>query len=176
MFHGFFFNLIIYLVWAVIKGWFDPVVVQKFQFTNNLDDFSKYIDLKNAPVIISGEKDVLTKVEVTQVNEELSIGQINNEDKPEVIAYREEIDNHIKLTKEWVLNQTSDDKDSLNNDVLVRLSYGLQYRLARVKAEKYLRAPTIYHLKGLVQIDANDRLWIDFGDEDFKKQDFTDRV
>ncbi|CAO3609827.1 unnamed protein product [Cunninghamella blakesleeana] len=164
-------------VWAVIKGWFDPVVVQKFQFTNNLNDFSKYIDLKNAPVIITGQKDVLTKVEATQVDEELSIGQINNEDKPEVIAYREEIDHHIKLTKEWVSIQTPNgDEESLNNEVLVRLSYGLQYRLARIKAEKYLRAPTVYHLKKIVQIDENDRLFIDFGDEDFKTQDFTDRV
>ncbi|KAI9303934.1 CRAL-TRIO domain-containing protein [Cunninghamella echinulata] len=162
-------------VWAVIKGWFDPVVVKKFQFTNNLDDFSKYIDLKNTPAIISGERDNLTKAEVTQVDDELSIGQANYEDKPDVVAYREEIDNYIKITKEWVATATPDEKESLNNDALVRLNYGLQYRLARVKAEKHLRAPTVYHLKGLVRLE-NDRLYIDFGDDDFKEQDITDRV
>ncbi|EPS40935.1 hypothetical protein H072_5210 [Dactylellina haptotyla CBS 200.50] len=41
-------------IWRVIKGWLDPVVASKVQFTSNTTDLEKYIDISYIPVQLGG--------------------------------------------------------------------------------------------------------------------------
>lgn len=59
---------------------------------------------------------------------------------------------------------------------MARLKLGQQYRVTRIKAEKLLRGETSYHTKGLVSIDENDRLVLNYNTGSWVKKDITDWV
>lgn len=159
-------------VWGMITPLLDPVVASKIHFTKNLQDLEKHIDLGSVPVIISGNPDRKTKDEATKADPPPA-GTLETPTSPEYKAYLEEIQAYEKDTASWAATKTeaNDEKDALN-----RLHRGLKYRLARIKAEKDLRARTIYHEKGLIKLTEEGRLYIDFGGENWVEQEITDRV
>ncbi|RLV89954.1 Phosphatidylinositol transfer protein CSR1 [Spathaspora sp. JA1] len=42
-------------VWNIIKGWLDPAVASKIHFTKNVQELSRYIDMKLIPDYLGGE-------------------------------------------------------------------------------------------------------------------------
>lgn len=147
----------------------DPVVANKIQFTQSLEEFTEYIDISGVPVIISGDSDRKTKDEAITASpaptslDPMSKGCLAYED--EKIAYTEE-------TLAWAKQPVQAD---LDNDALARLARGRAFRLKRIQAEKDLRAPTSYHAKGIIRLTDDNRLFIDFGTS-FDEQDITERV
>lgn len=44
-------------IWNVIKGWLDPVVASKINFTKDVEDLAKFIDMDNIPFELGGDED-----------------------------------------------------------------------------------------------------------------------
>ncbi|KAG0167217.1 hypothetical protein DFQ28_006319 [Apophysomyces sp. BC1034] len=159
-------------VWSVISPLLDPVVASKIQFTKNLDELTQFIDIGSVPVIISGNPDKKTKDEATKVDPPKA-GSLDRPNTPAVQQYDKTVEDYELLTTEWakIATEPNDEKDALG-----RLEKGRWYRIDRIKAEVDLRAPTIYHAKGLINLTSEGRLHIDFGGENWVDQDVTERV
>ncbi|KAI7868077.1 CRAL-TRIO domain-containing protein [Spinellus fusiger] len=158
-------------VWSMITPLLDPVVASKIQFTKNIEELTEFIDIGSLPVIISGNPDRKTKDEATEAEPPIA-GTLEPIQTPETVAYTEAILQYENVTKTWTETKSEEEATA---DALQRLEHGRTYRVARIKAEKDLRAPTLYHAKGLVKLTENGRLLIDFG-ENWVEQDITERV
>lgn len=44
-------------IWSIIRGWLDPVVASKINFTKDAADLEKYVDLRNIPKDLGGQED-----------------------------------------------------------------------------------------------------------------------
>jgi hypothetical protein len=154
-----------HLVWSMITPLLDPVVSSKIVFTKSVPDLQKYIDPECLPIIITGDQTKPSKDERT-VCPPLKAGHIAND--AELEDYWEAIKNYEIITHQWI--QDGDE------DALERLQLGQKYRIARIKAEKVLRGETVYHGKGLVNIDDKNRLILDYGTTSWTPQDITEWV
>lgn len=75
-------------------------------------------------------------------------------------------------TENWCkIREFSGDEDAMD-----RLRLGQHYRVTRVRAEKIMRGETVYHVKGLIRIDDNDRLLINYNTSTWGEKDITDWV
>ncbi|KAG0794754.1 hypothetical protein G6F22_005273 [Rhizopus arrhizus] len=70
-------------------------------------------------------------------------------------------------TIEWSKTQS--------DDTNIRHELAREYRLARIKTEKDIRGPTAYEAKGLVTINEQGRVFLDFGGE-WTALDITETV
>ena len=43
-------------IWAIIRGWLDPVVASKVHFTSNTSELAEFIDSKQIPTELGGEE------------------------------------------------------------------------------------------------------------------------
>lgn len=166
-------NLCNLVVWAMIQPLLDPVVAAKIKFSKNLDELQEYIDIGSVPVIISGNPDRKTKDEATIADDPLP-GTLEVPTSEEYLAYEQEKKDYTKVTEEWAKSEIVAGQEK--EDALARLERGRQYRLARIRAEKDLRANTNYHQKGLLKLTPDAHLYVDFGGDNWVEQDITDRV
>jgi hypothetical protein len=94
-------------IWRVIKGWLDPVVASKINFTNNLNDVSEFIAPENIIKELGGpdsyEYKYLEPVpgENDAMKDTAKRAQLEEERKKLALEYEESI-------KEWALLPTSD--------------------------------------------------------------------
>ncbi|KAI8139948.1 CRAL-TRIO domain-containing protein [Fennellomyces sp. T-0311] len=160
-------------VWSVVSPMLDPVVAAKIKFSKNLDEFSQYIHVGSTPVIISGNPDIKTKDEATEADDPAA-GTLDTPTSPEYLAYVEEKKQYTKDTIDWTKKDIIEEK--LDEDALQRLERGLKHRNIRIKAEKDMRANTIYHEKKMIKLTPEGRLFIDFGGDNWVETDVTDRV
>ncbi|KAI7851022.1 CRAL-TRIO domain-containing protein [Circinella umbellata] len=160
-------------VWSVVSPMLDPVVAAKIKFSKNLEEFQQHIDVGSTPVIISKNPNVKTKDEAV-VADPPKAGVLEIPNSPEYLAYVEETKLYKKETSEWAKEELTEEK--LASDALKRLERGRVHRIARIKAEKDIRANTIYHEKGLIKLTPEARLFIDFGGGNWEMQDITERV
>lgn len=150
----------------------DPVVASKIVFTKNLDELKTYIDADGLPFIITGDKTKPSLDDLPSPRLPRAGSKSISNDSPVVQLYWNEIGNYESITKQWAkIEEFGGDTDALE-----RLKLGQQYRVIRIKAEKVLRGETSYHTKGLVLINENDRLIINYNTSSWVKKDITDWV
>ncbi|KAL0084568.1 CRAL-TRIO domain-containing protein [Phycomyces blakesleeanus] len=159
-------------VWAMITPLLDPEVASKIVFTKDLEELTKYIDVSNLPVIITGNPNRKTKDESTKADPPAP-GTLNPPQTPAVVAFLGALEKYEIVTKAWAETQTVEND---TEDAIRRLENGRAYRVARIKAEKDLRGPTIYHAKGLVKVTDEGRLILDFGVDSSGQIDVTECV
>jgi hypothetical protein len=149
----------------------DPVVASKIVFTKNLQELEQYIDEDSLPIIITGDanKPAIDDLE-TERQPKAGNGSIDT-NEPEVKQYLDTIKDYETKTKEWANSSNDSDQDALD-----RLKLSLHYRVTRVKAEKILRGETKYHVKGLININEDDRLIINYNTKTWEAKDITDWV
>ncbi|KAI7896465.1 CRAL-TRIO domain-containing protein [Mucor mucedo] len=159
-------------IWSLITPLLDPVVASKIVFTKNLDDLKKYIDAEGLPVIITGDKTKPSLDDLAPPRPPQAGPKCVPADTPVIRLYWETVNVYEIDTKQWcAVPEFGGDADAL-----ARLRLAQQYRIARIKAEKVLRGETSYHTKGLVSIDENDRLIINYNTGSWVKKDITEWV
>lgn len=150
----------------------DPVVASKIVFTKNLEDLKKFIDSDGLPVIITGDKSKPSLDDLPSPRPPQAGSKSIPADIPVLILYWDTVATYELNTRQWAkIPEFGGDEDAIN-----RLKLGYTYRITRVKAEKILRGETSYHTKGLVLIDENDRLIINYNTSSWVKKDITDWV
>lgn len=150
----------------------DPVVASKIVFVKSKEELEKYIDQDSLPIIITGDKSK-PAMDDLPLQEKPKVGHsVPPADEPRIKMYWNTVNEYEQTTKQWA------DNPSLcgTEDALNRLKLGQMYRLARVKAEKVMRGETSYHIKGLIRIDENDRLFVNYNTRTWKEKDITEWV
>ncbi|KAL0577107.1 hypothetical protein ABG067_008861, partial [Albugo candida] len=156
--------------WNLITPILDPVVASKIVFTKNVEELEKYIAPDSLPIIITGDttKPSLDDQELKSFPK--SGSRMIPSDTPDIKIYWENVQEFESKTEAWAkVTEFGGDRDALN-----RLKLGQLYRVTRVKAEKYLRGETSYHVKGLIHINHNDRLIITYNNSTWGSKDITD--
>ncbi|KAG1212200.1 hypothetical protein G6F35_010404 [Rhizopus arrhizus] len=153
-------------VWNLITPLLDPVVASKIHFTKDVNELTQYVDISALPGNISGEKDKKTKDEAISVAP-VAPGTLVEPTTEAYKEYKAMIKQYESETIEWSKTQS--------DDTNIRHELAREYRLARIKTEKDIRGPTAYEAKGLVTINEQGRVFLDFGGE-WTALDITETV
>jgi hypothetical protein len=150
----------------------DPVVASKIRFTKNVKELEEYVPEDSLPIIITGDpsKPAMDDRELPRIPQ--GGNRLIPADTPDVKLYWDILADYESKTQHWAENKEfGGDEDALD-----RLKLGQNYRVARIKAEKVIRGETSYHAKGLIHINDNNRLIIDYDTSTWSKKDITDWV
>ncbi|CAO3688608.1 unnamed protein product [Rhizopus stolonifer] len=143
-------------VWSLITPLLDPVVASKIHFTKDTNELTQYVDISALPANISGEKDKKTKDEAVNIGP-VAPGTLDVPTTDAYNGYKAMIKQYEAETIEWSKIPSTDD------DTNTRRELARKYRIARTKTEKDIRGPTAYEAKGLVTINSEGRVILDFG-------------
>ncbi|KAI9487596.1 MAG: CRAL-TRIO domain-containing protein [Benjaminiella poitrasii] len=159
-------------IWNLITPILDPVVASKIIFTKNVNELENYIDGGCLPIIITGDPN-RPAVDDISTDRIPQAGQLSPPlSDPRVKAYWEAIADYERKTETWSkVREFGGDQDALD-----RLKLAQSYRVTRVKAERIMRGETIYHAKGLIYVNDNDRLIINYNTHTWGKEDITEWV
>lgn len=150
----------------------DPVVASKIVFTKNLDELEKYVVSESLPIIITGDKSRPAMDDLKAETVPKAGYRLLPADEPRIKNYWDTVVDYETKTENWCkTREFGGDEDALD-----RLRLGQHYRVTRVKAEKIMRGETAYHVKGLIRIDKNDRLIINYNTNTWGQKDITDWV
>ncbi|RCI06809.1 hypothetical protein CU098_003407 [Rhizopus stolonifer] len=155
-------------VWSLITPLLDPVVASKIHFTKDINELTQYVDISALPANISGEKDKKTKDEAVNIGP-VAPGTLEVPTTDAYNEYKTMIKRYEAETIEWSKIPSTD------NDTNARHELAREYRIARIKTEKDIRGPTAYEAKGLVTINSEGRVILDFGG-DWTALDITETV
>ncbi|KAG1118663.1 hypothetical protein G6F42_013143 [Rhizopus arrhizus] len=159
-------------IWNLITPILDPVVASKIVFTKNLDELEKYVASDSLPIIITGDKRRPAMDDLNAQTTPKAGYRLLPADNPRIKNYWDTVVDYEKKTENWCkIREFGGDEDAMD-----RLKLGQHYRVTRVKAEKIMRGETVYHVKGLIRIDDNDRLIINYNTSTWGEKDITDWV
>ncbi|KAL9560557.1 hypothetical protein PS6_000012 [Mucor atramentarius] len=159
-------------IWNLITPILDPVVASKIVFTKNLDELEKYVASDSLPIIITGDKSRPAMDDLKAQTTPKAGYRLLPADNPRIKNYWDTVVDYEKKTENWCkIREFGGDGDAMD-----RLKLGQHYRVTRVKAEKIMRGETVYHVKGLIRIDDNDRLIINYNTSTWGEKDITDWV
>ncbi|KAI8063345.1 CRAL-TRIO domain-containing protein [Gilbertella persicaria] len=159
-------------VWNLITPLLDPVVASKIHFTKDCDELTNYVSLAALPGNISGDKEKKTLDESVKVGP-VAPGSLAKPTTPAYQEYQAMIQKYETETAAWAKTTTSEEE---SKDYSARHEVARQYRVARFKAELDIRGPTSYQAKGLVTINPEGRIILNYGSEGFIPLDITETV
>ncbi|CEP07659.1 hypothetical protein [Parasitella parasitica] len=155
-------------VWNLITPLLDPVVATKIHFTKDYNELQNYVDKAALPGNITGEKDKTTLDE--KKIDPVPPGTLATPTTAAYQAYQDKIKEYVSETTEWSKVKSIKDGET------ARLEFAKQYRVARIKAEMDIRGPTGYQAKGLVTINEEGRVILDYGSDGWTPLDITESV
>lgn len=158
-------------VWNLITPLLDPVVATKIHFTKDCEELTIYVSKDSLPGNITGEVGKKTKDEAAVV-EPVAPGTLTKPTSVSYQAYQTLVNEYQVGTLEWANTKSVEG----SNDTAYRRELARQYRVARIKAEMDIRGPTSYQAKGLVTIDKDGRILLDYGSDNWVPLDITESV
>ncbi|CAO3632519.1 unnamed protein product [Mucor hiemalis] len=158
-------------VWNLITPLLDPVVASKIHFTKNLEELTNYVSKDALPGNITGETGKKTKDESVKIAP-VAPGTLVKPSTPAYQDYQDMVKEFQFETSEWAKTKTAEG----SNETAARRELARQYRAARIKAELDMRGPTGYQAKGLITIDKDFRVLLDYGSDNWVPLDITESV
>lgn len=156
-------------VWNLITPLLDPVVATKIHFTKDYNELQNYVDSASLPGNITGDKDKKTLDE--KKVDPVPPGTLATPTTAAYQDYQDMIKEYQIETIEWSKAKSVEGAETAARHELAR-----QYRLARVKAELDIRGPTAYQAKGLVTINEQGRVILNYGSDGWTPLDITESV
>jgi len=134
-------------IWKIIKGWLDPVVASKVNFTNSATDLEEFIARDHILKELGGEEDWTYQYIEPVVGENSKMA--DTETKERLLNERQKlVDKYEQATLDWIENSNaptvSDVKTERN-----RLANELREDYWRL--DPYVRARTVYDRMGMIQ-------------------------
>lgn len=128
----------------MIKGWLDPVVASKINFTNNVKDLEGFIERSRIPKELDGDEDWTYKYVEPVPGENDKMKDTATRDS--LIAAREDLyKDYENATIEWIHNPQSAEIKARRNDIAARLKQGYWV------LDPYIRARSLYDRIGVLQ-------------------------
>ena len=159
-------------VWNLITPLLDPVVASKIHFTKNCEELTNYVSKDALPGNITGEVGKKTKDESVKIDP-VAPGTLVKPTTPAYQDYQDMIKEYQFETTEWTKTKSTEGN---TEDIAARHELARQYRVARFKAETVIRGPTSYQAKGLVTISNENRVFLDYGSDNWVPLDITETV
>ncbi|KAI3318854.1 CRAL/TRIO domain-containing protein [Xylariaceae sp. AK1471] len=134
-------------IWSMIKGWLDPVIASKINFTRKSADLLRFISEENLQTSYGGKDSWEYEYIEPVPGENKRFDEV--EKKAEIQGERDELVREFELqTVEWASKESdAKDKASRRNELADQLS-GNYWKL-----DPYIRARTYFHRVGMVGND-----------------------
>ncbi|KAH8661418.1 CRAL-TRIO domain-containing protein [Tricladium varicosporioides] len=133
-------------IWKIIRGWLDPVVASKVQFTNNNQEMEEYVQSNHIIKELDGAEDWAYKYIEPVPGENDKMKDTATRDK--LLKERElTVDEYEKSTLEWV-HSTSEDVSSIKD---TRHKIANTLRDGYWVLDPYVRAKSYYDRVGMIQ-------------------------
>lgn len=158
-------------IWNLITPLLDPVVASKIHFTKDCKELTNFVPLNALPGNITGEVGKTTKDEAMKIDP-VKPGNLTVPSTPAYQDYQDMIKEYQFETLDWAKSKTAED----SNETDTRRELARQYRVARIKAEFDVRGPTSYQAKGLITVNAEGRVFLDYGSDNWVPLDITESV
>lgn len=140
-------------IWKIIRGWLDPVVASKVQFTNSNEEMEKFVPRSQIIKELGGDEDwTYQYIEpIPGENDKMK----DTETRDRLLKERETIvDQYEKATLEWIRGQ---------GDVAAvkqtRHNIAMALRDDYWKLDPYIRARSVYDRVGLIQGDGTSQFY-----------------
>jgi len=137
-------------IWAIIRGWLDPVVAGKVHFTKNVDELSSFIDLPNIPTELGGEEDWSYQYVEVDPNENPKLS--DEAGRESLLAKHAELVKKYESTVlEWIHEgEEGHEKKEMEERRVERNMVAEELRRNYWESDPYLRAKSLYDRIGVI--------------------------
>ncbi|KAL4910742.1 hypothetical protein BDW74DRAFT_164561 [Aspergillus multicolor] len=138
-------------VWSIIKGWLDPVVAAKIQFTKTEQDLEEFIPKSRIITELEGDEKWEYKYIEPKEGENAKLKDTGKRD--ELLAQRQELAKELQdSTVAWIL--ASRKKDNANEVTGKRKDLIERLRTQYWQLDPYVRATSLYDRLNIIQGDG----------------------
>jgi len=131
-------------IWKIIKGWLDPVVAGKVQFTNNVEDLEAFIQKNQIITELGGEEDWTYQYIEPTAEENSKMKDIQTRDK--LLVDRENIvEDYEKETLIWIHAGSLDPEVKRKREALAGKLRDDYWTL-----DPYVRSKSLYDRVGMI--------------------------
>lgn len=137
-------------IWRIIRGWLDPVVASKVNFTNNVKDMEQFISKDQIIKELDGDEDWEYTYLEPEPGENDKMKDTTTRDK--LLAEREHIYRAFEeTTAQWVL---SNDAEQVKTVREKRENIAKQLREHYWRLDPYVRARSLYDRSGMLRANG----------------------
>ncbi|KAI1635783.1 CRAL-TRIO domain-containing protein [Biscogniauxia mediterranea] len=137
-------------IWKIVRGWLDPVVASKVNFTNNLQDLEQFIEAEGIPDDMEGKSGwTYTYVEpVPGENEKMK----DTAARDALLQERDQLyDEYENRTLEWISEADAAKRAEIN---VRRNETAKKLRESYWRLDPYIRARSLYDRTGVIKPDG----------------------
>ncbi|GJP97187.1 CRAL/TRIO domain protein [Aspergillus niger] len=137
-------------IWNIIKGWLDPVVASKIQFTKNVQDLEKFIPKDRIMKELEGDENWAYKYVEPQPDENKP--QEDSSKRDELLAERQQLAQELQgATIDWISSTMKKDESALKAAVDRRKDLIERLRVQYWQLDPYVRATSLYDRLDVIQ-------------------------
>ncbi|KAJ5094706.1 hypothetical protein N7456_010567 [Penicillium angulare] len=137
-------------IWKLIRGWMDPDIAAKVQFTNSADDLAKFIDRSKLPKNVGGDENWEYKYVEPKEGENATMEDTTTRDA--LSRERQEIgEEFLTATTEWIAAAKANDKTKVQSAASQRTYLAERLRVNHWKLDPYTRARLYLDRTGVIQ-------------------------
>ncbi|OOG00460.1 hypothetical protein ASPCADRAFT_401445 [Aspergillus carbonarius ITEM 5010] len=137
-------------IWNIIKGWLDPVVASKIQFTKNVQDLEKFIPKDRIMKELDGDEDWAYQYVEPQPDENKL--QEDTAKRDEMVAERQQLAQDLQdVTIEWISSTKKKDESTAKAVVDKRKGLIERLRAQYWELDPYARATSLYDRLDVIQ-------------------------
>jgi CRAL/TRIO domain len=126
-------------VWRLIRGWMDPDIAAKVNFTNSVADLEKYINCDQLVTELGGAEQ--WKYEYIEPNENENALMADTTTRDALLRERQQIgEEFLAATAEWIESVTTKDKSKIQTADSRRAYLAERLRVNHWKLDPYVRA------------------------------------
>ncbi|KAJ5378409.1 hypothetical protein N7509_011528 [Penicillium cosmopolitanum] len=140
-------------VWRLIRGWMDPDIAAKVQFTNSVSDMEKFISRDQIVKELGGSEQWEYKYIEPEENENATMQDTTTRDA--LIRERQQIgEEFMAFTSEWIEAANSQDKAKTQSAASQRTYLAERLRVNYWKLDPYVRARLCLDRMRVIQKDG----------------------
>ncbi|KAI9038154.1 CRAL-TRIO domain-containing protein [Aspergillus affinis] len=140
-------------IWKIIKGWLDPVVAAKINFTNNVSDLEKFIPRDRIMKELEGDEDWEYKYVEPQPGENKAMEDTTKRD--ELLVERQKLAQEVQdATIAWISASRKKDDEALKTAKEDRNGLIERLRVQYWQLDPYIRSRSLYDRLNVLQGDG----------------------
>jgi hypothetical protein len=137
-------------IWKIIKGWLDPVVAAKVNFTNSVEDLEQFIPRDRLLKELGGDEDYEYEYIEPEPNENDTMKDTAKRD--EVLAKFKTLHKELQdATKAWVVAASKGDQETVDSSKAKREELIEKTGKTYWEADPYVRARSFYDRIGVLK-------------------------
>lgn len=137
-------------IWSIIKGWLDPVVAAKINFTQNREDLETFIPPSQIMKELEGDEDWEYEYVEGQAGENTQMEDTETRDK--LITQRQGLAKEIQdITIEWIRASSEEEAEALSAAKEKRSGLIEELRKQYWVLDPYIRTRSLYDRLNIIQ-------------------------